>query len=99
MDNSNLEKELAKMRLQLDSKEEEAATLKENLELCDKQIGLLHFIKDAELQELRTKEKLASEENEDLKTASNLLQAKVSELQLQLDTSRKVAVDFEEKAQ
>ena len=39
------------------------------------------------------------EENEDLKTARNLLQAKVSELRLQLDISRKVVVDFEEKVQ
>ena len=54
---------------------------------------------NAELQELRTKEKLTLEENEKLKTARNLLQAKVSELRLQLDTSRKVAVDLEEKVQ
>ena len=51
---SNLEKELANLRLQLDSKEDEAATLNEKLELRDKKIRLLHSTAHAELQELRT---------------------------------------------
>ena len=42
MDNSNLEKELANLRLQLDSKLEEAATLNEKLAVRNKMIRLLH---------------------------------------------------------